>query len=234
MQKLRLQLTKGEEIRYISHLDYAGAMEKAIRRANLPAAYSEGFNPHMKIAFASALAVGITSESEYMDLELTEHIEMKQVIHLLSSMLPPGIIIKQAKYMPERCPAMMAVINLASYKMIIPLKQNIAAEKITSSIQAFLHSQECIFIKETPKGTRAINIREYIFNNDMRIICSQDKIELTLSIKITPTGSVKPSEVLQVLIESFALPVQKDTVYITRTGLFIANSALQCISPLEL
>lgn len=55
--KLRVEISKDEEIRYISHLDY-GAIEKALKRAEIPVAYSEGFNPHMKLAFASALAVG--------------------------------------------------------------------------------------------------------------------------------------------------------------------------------
>ena len=68
MAKLRLEITKGEEIRYISHLDYASAIERAIIRAKLPAAYSEGFNPHMKLSFASALAVGVTSQAEYMEI----------------------------------------------------------------------------------------------------------------------------------------------------------------------
>lgn len=70
MIKYRLKITKGEPIRYISHLDFAALMQRAICRSHLPAAYSEGFNPHMKIAFASALSVGITSTCEYMDLEL--------------------------------------------------------------------------------------------------------------------------------------------------------------------
>ena len=69
--KLRALLTKGEEIRFISHLDYAALIERAIRRAKLPVAYSEGFNPHMKFSFASALAVGVTSEAEVMDVELS-------------------------------------------------------------------------------------------------------------------------------------------------------------------
>ena len=62
MYKYRAEITKGEEVRYISHLDYAGVIQRAICRAHLPAAYSEGFNPHMKMAFASALAMGVTSD----------------------------------------------------------------------------------------------------------------------------------------------------------------------------
>ena len=78
--KLRVEISKDEEIRYISHLDYAGAIEKALKRAEIPVAYSEGFNPHMKLAFASALAVGLTSATEYMEVELKEQIDIKEFI----------------------------------------------------------------------------------------------------------------------------------------------------------
>ena len=68
----RARVTKDEPLRYISHLDYASLMQRAVRRAKIPAAYSEGFNPHMKLSFASALSVGVTSDAEYMDLELRD------------------------------------------------------------------------------------------------------------------------------------------------------------------
>ena len=90
MYKYRAEITKGEEVRYISHLDYAGLIERAIRRAKLPAAYSEGFNPHMKIAFASALAVGVTSDAEYMDFELTQQLCQPEVFDKLNKKLLPN------------------------------------------------------------------------------------------------------------------------------------------------
>ena len=78
-----LHFTKGEAIRYISHLDYADMIQRAICRAKLPAAYSEGFNPHLKIAFASALAVRVTSEAEYMDFDLTE--ACRSILHFFQT-----------------------------------------------------------------------------------------------------------------------------------------------------
>ena len=77
--KFRLQVTKGEEIRHISHLDYSKAVERALRRAKLPVAYSEGFNPHMKMAFASALSVGVASEAEYFDVEMAADLDAAAV-----------------------------------------------------------------------------------------------------------------------------------------------------------
>ena len=71
--KLRMQITKEKEIRFISHLEYVRTIERAIRRAKLPAAYSEGFNPHLKFSLASALGVGVVSMAEFVEIELAEH-----------------------------------------------------------------------------------------------------------------------------------------------------------------
>ena len=70
--KLRLQITKDKDIRFISHLEYIRTIERAIRRAKIPVAYSEGFNPHMKFSLASALGVGVVSEAEFVEMELAE------------------------------------------------------------------------------------------------------------------------------------------------------------------
>ena len=70
--KLRLQITKEKEIRFISHLEYVRTLARAIRRAKLPAAYSEGFNPHLKFSLASALGVGVVSYAEFMEIEMAE------------------------------------------------------------------------------------------------------------------------------------------------------------------
>ena len=104
MYKYRAEITKGEEIRYISHLDYAGVMERAIRRAKLPAAYSEGFNPHIKMAFASALSLGVVSEAEYMDFELTKPLCQPEVFEKLSQALPEGVKLLRLKPVREPKP----------------------------------------------------------------------------------------------------------------------------------
>ena len=63
----------------MSHLDLMHTWERVIRRSHLPLAFSQGFNPHPKINFASALALGTTSDGEYMDMELTEELPLEQV-----------------------------------------------------------------------------------------------------------------------------------------------------------
>ena len=76
--KLRMQITKDKDIRFISHLEYVRTIGRAIRRAKLPAAYSEGFNPHLKFSLASALGVGVVSYTEFVEIELAEPMEVEK------------------------------------------------------------------------------------------------------------------------------------------------------------
>lgn len=222
MAKLRLEITKGEEIRYISHLDYASAIERAIIRAKLPAAYSEGFNPHMKLSFASALAVGVTSQAEYMDLEFKEDVDLNQGVKNLVATLPLGIIVHSAKFMPAKIPALMAIVNLATYDVFVPCR----AEDfvlVEESIRRFNEAQEVLYTRVTPKGRKEIEVKQYIAG-PITALQQDNQILLAIHIKITSTGSIKPGEVLAVLVTMFELNVDKDRALINRTGLYVADN----------
>jgi hypothetical protein len=87
-------------------------------------------------------------------------------------------------------------------------------------------------VKESPKGKREINVKQYIFQN-VAIELSDKGIKLDIVINITPTGSMKPGEVLDVLVSNYGLPVEKNSALIHRTGLYVADHKMQ-LSPLEL
>lgn len=230
MAKLRLEITKGEEIRYISHLDYASAMERAIIRAKLPAAYSEGFNPHMKISFASALAVGVTSQAEYMDLELKEEVDISQGVKELMATLPLGIIVKGARYVPANVPALMAIVNLATYDVIVPLIDNYGA--IEEGIKHFNEAQEVLYTRHTPKGKKEIEVKQYMAK-PIVAIWQDTVVKLAMDIKITPNGSIKPGEILAVLVAMFGCNVDRDKALIHRTGLYVADNKTW-VKPIDL
>lgn len=232
MEKLRTEITKGEEIRYISHLDYARVIERAIRRANLPVAYSEGFNPHMKISFASALAVGVTSDAEYLDIELNQAVVAAEVQERLAAQLPAGLRLKKAKYVDQKTPALMAVVNLSQYKVIVPLASDSNFAMIEQAVAEFNQALEVLYTRESPKGKKEIDVKDYV-EQDIAVEQKDDLVTLSMTIKITPTGSVKPGEVLKALVENFDLNVVEAGALIQRTGLFIANEKV-LLSPIDL
>lgn len=219
--KFRLQVTKGEEIRHISHLDYSKAVERALRRAKLPVAYSEGFNPHMKMAFASALSVGVASEAEYFDVEMTADLDAATVAAALGPQLPPGIAVRRVRTITPRHAALMAVVNLASYRVEAPLAGDFAAA--TAAVSRFNAAAAVPFVKKSPKGRREIDVKTYVA--EVELAGRQGGIELTMDVRITPTGSVKPAEVVAALAADFGLPADPAAAGITRTGLFVAGAA---------
>ena len=88
MATARMKFSKGEEVKYISHLDLQRTFQRALRRADIQIAYSQGFNPHPKLSFAMALAVGMTSEGEYVDVELAHPIDAKEMKERLNNLYP--------------------------------------------------------------------------------------------------------------------------------------------------
>jgi radical SAM-linked protein len=234
MAKLRFELTKGEEIRYISHLDYASAIERAIIRAKLAAAYSEGFNPHMKISFASALAVGITSQAEYMDLDLKEEIDLAQGVKQLVATLPPGIVVKKAKYMFGKLPALMAIVNLATYDVIAPFPEGTTFSTIEESVKRFNEAEAVLFTRCTPKGRKEVEVKQYMASPIVVSMSAADRAaHMKIDIKITPAGSIKAGEILEALVGMFDLKVNRDSALITRTGLYVVDGKNR-VAPIDM
>jgi len=98
--------------------------QRAFRRAGIPVKYSEGFNPHPKLSFATALTLGVSSEGEYMDVELDSHIELQEFIESLNNVLPEGIRVLKAEYI-ENKDSIMSLIRWSSYVIEMPLTEDI-------------------------------------------------------------------------------------------------------------
>lgn len=219
----RARITKDEPLRYISHLDYASMMQRSIRRAKLPAAYSEGFNPHMKLSFASALSVGVTSEAEYMDLELKESIDGNELAERLRPVLPKGVRLIDLRVTAGKPKALMSLVDEAVYTVSVPLPEDMSEAQ--ASLAAFNATEECMYLRKTPKKTREIEIRQYICG-DIHAEAADDALCLTMAIRVTPKGSVKPQEVLTVLCEKFAFPVHAETALVHRRALLCGGKDL--------
>jgi len=136
LQRLRLTFSKGENLRYISHLDLLHTWERALRRAGIPMAYSKGFHPHPKIVFAAALPVGCTGEAEVMDVYLSQPMPPRRVLRGLAHCTPDGLTAVDATPVYERAPALPALLCGADYDIAIETDQGI--EDARDECQALL------------------------------------------------------------------------------------------------
>ena len=99
--RARVKFAKTGIMRYVGHLDLMRFFQKAVKRSNLPIRYSEGFNPHQIMSFASPLGVGLTSEGEYMDIDLKEKVDPVAALNSLNDNMVEGLKITGFKYLPD-------------------------------------------------------------------------------------------------------------------------------------
>ena len=124
--RMRLSLTKEPEIRFVSHLDLGRALERALRRAKLPIAYSEGFNPHMRLSMGPALPLGQESRHELFDLDLTDAMT-PELQDAVNSRLPAGVRVLAFQDLSKGARSLGQSATEAVYTFVLPNASNIVA-----------------------------------------------------------------------------------------------------------
>ena len=118
--RLIAEFEKLGRMSWFSHLDLQSTMQRALRRADLPVRYSQGFNPHVNLAFATALSVGAQSRCELMDVELEVAVARVAFAGRLTACLPVGLTLRGARVADDRAPALTARMAEAGYEVRVP------------------------------------------------------------------------------------------------------------------
>ncbi len=140
MRRIRIRFSKEKALRYTSHLDLHSIWERSTRRAGLPLAYSQGFHPQPKIQLASALALGLTSQAELVDIWLNddENLQPDELQEKLQGGLPNGVQIQKIEEVDLRGPALQTQIHTAEYAVTLldEMPASLLDEKIASLLEA--------------------------------------------------------------------------------------------------
>jgi len=159
-QRLRVRFCRGEEVKYITHLDLMRFWERALRRAGVPLAYSEGHTPHPRLSLAAPLAVGVTSSAELMDVILTQRVAPRDFIASVSAQLPAGIEIREVAEVGLGLPSLQSEVRWARYHVEGPLAG--ASEKVRSAIDRFLAAESIPWEHKREKEVRKYDIRALV------------------------------------------------------------------------
>ena len=210
MSKRRLKFSKTGLGKYISHLDLLRTFTRSITRANLPVKYSNGFNPHQIITFSLPLPVGVTSETEFVDIDFDDSSKNSDIMNQLNQNLPPDIkilAIGEPKWSAND-------ITSALYSVTIVASQNIPRD----SVSAFFAQDEISAIKKTKKGEKEVNLRD--FTEDATIVESdKNHLKMSLTLSAGGTKSIKPDILIKKLEEYLCLG-EFDEVYIHRQKIY--------------
>jgi len=191
---LRLKYSKTAQGRFLSHLDLLRTMQRIFRRAGLPLAYSEGFNPHPKISYGSALAVGVTSDGEYLDVELRQELPVAEIAARIAAVVPPGLKVLAVQELQGRQESLTAILNMARYQVEARLDRSLSQNEAEEMVAELLNQEKILVEREGKKGLRSIDIRAGIYQ--VSVQAAEQTLHFVLELQTGSAGNVRPEEIL--------------------------------------
>lgn len=196
IQRLRVTFARGDELKYITHLDLMRFWERALRRAGIPVAYSEGFTPHPQISLAAPLAVGTTSKAELMDVFLSERMTSKRLLADLSKQLPTGISLVSAEEVGLALPAVQADVRFAEYEVDVP---GVSAEAAEQAAERFLAQESVPWEHRREDEVRSYDIRTLVDRIDVAGARDGGGVRLKMRLRNDNEGAGRPDQVAAAL-----------------------------------
>lgn len=163
--KIRIKFRKYGVMRFIGHLDMMRYFQKAIRRADIDVAYSEGYSPHQIISFAAPLGVGITSDGEYFDMEVHTSRGSREALSALNEVMVEGVEVTEYKRLPEGTKNAMSSVAAADYTIHFKEREKnpFSFPELSKALTAFLGQEEIRITKQTKKSEKIMDLKPLIY-----------------------------------------------------------------------
>ena len=192
MHRLRVKFKRGEELKFISHLDLIRLWQRALQRAGIPLAYSEGFSPHPRISLAAPLPLGVTSEAELMDVSTTKLVSPHFFTAAISQQLPPGIKILQAHQIALNQPSLQSQVRYAEYKVEVETEKQ--PKDVESAIATLLSTKHLPWQHQRDTGPRSYDLRALV--DDLWLIdWHRPYCTIGMRLRCDNSGSGRPEQV---------------------------------------
>jgi len=216
-----IRYSKKGPARYTAHLDLIRELERSMRRARLPVAFSEGFNPHPKMSIAAPLPVGTEGLAELAEVEMTRAVEPGQMAVSLNAVLPPGLKVCEVAEISSAAPALMAALERADYMVKLD-GEDLSAPLPGAAVQEFM-ARDCVEIRRRGKDgkEKVRDIRPGIIK--IEVLPDEDGLSLRMELKTGSVMNVRPAEAVTALLEHAGIKVDPADLQISRTGLFLAG-----------
>lgn len=210
--KIRIKFQKYGSMKFIGHLDIMRYFQKAIRRAEIDIAYSGGYSPHQIMSFAAPLGVGLTSDGEYLDIEVHSTKSSVESVKALNDTGVDGIHVISYRMLPDKAPNAMSIVAAADY--CVSFRKGKAPGDWQKKLLDFYGQPQIIITKKTKKSERELDLKPLIYS----LSVEGEKIYMRLC-----TGSVdnvKPELVMEAFYHSlnlempeFALMIHRQEIY---------------------
>ena len=190
VQRLRIRYAKRGRLRFTSHRDFARAFERALRRAEIPMAYSAGFSPHPKISYVGASPTGVASEAEYLEIGLARESDPEQIRSALDAALPDGLDVLEV--VPAGPGSLAERIEAAHWRVELP---GVDPDALHEAVLGLLARTELAVERVTKDGRRMVDVRRAL-----------------VSAKVRPTRAVGGRAILDVVVRQVTPAVRPDDI----------------------
>ena len=195
---------KNKEISYTSHLDVQRTLQRAFRRANLPLAYSKGFNPHPKLSFATALATGYTSDGEWFEVELDRPIEPQTFIDRVNPVLPDGMRVVEAFEADDGIDTLSKLIRAAHYELTVHFDAPVSEQQVQNAVRSIMGNEPVIVDKKTKSGVKPADIRPDRLEASVKEVSDSSAI-LDVVGTLTAAGGLRAETFVRALFDRLHL-----------------------------
>lgn len=209
--KIRIKFTKEGPIKFVGHLDTMRYFQKAMRRAQLPVAFSGGYSPHMIMSFASPLGVGMESRGEYFDIEFKEKVSSEEIVKRLNAVMVEGVEILSAVEVEEGKAGKAMSLVAASDYLIYFREGKEPVPNWQEQIRSFFEKEQITVIKETKNGDKEVDIRPFIYKAELL-----DGDRIFMQLASASANYTRPDTVMDAFLNSLNIEVQPWSYQIMR------------------
>lgn len=211
--KLRIKFTKAGMMVFIGHLDMMRYFQKAMRRADIDIAYSQGFNPHQIMSFALPLGVGVYSDGEYLDIEANSITTSKDMCERLNEVMVEGVTVESVKLLEDNAKNAMSLVAAADY--MVKFREGHKPEGFsTEKFMEFCNRDSIVVTKQTKKNTREIDLKTYMYE------VKEEKDGIYLMIGAGSANNIKPDLIFGAFAEHTGISMDEFALKVKRLDLY--------------
>jgi len=195
-QRLRVTFAKGPRLKYISHLDLMLAWERALRRAGVPLAYSQGFHPQARLQLASGLPLGYTGAAEMMDVILDEPLSPADFIANLRPVLPEGLTVTAVEEVAVKSPSLQSALRQAEYRVVV--ETSLPADELAARVADLLAADRLEQQRVRKQQMETFDLRPLVADVQSEAVGGGQAV-LWMRLSAGQRGNVRPDAVLSAL-----------------------------------
>ena len=196
MQRLRITFCRGDEVKYISHLDVMRLWERALRRASIPVAYSQGFSPHPKLSIAAPLPIGVTGDGELMDIAMRRRVSPYHFSKVVAAQLPRGIGLSKVEQIALGQPSLQSQVRQAEY--YVELEPEKSYDDVEVALRTLMGKDHVPWQHQRDTETRRYDLRALVHRLWV-VGWHEEKCTIGMRLRTDNTASGRPEQVTAAL-----------------------------------